>query len=226
MKLPTWFMAAVTLGTTLVSGNTYSWSPAASLSAPNIAMPVANPPTTTIYTLTVTDGNGCSATDAVTVTVTTIPTPVVTITGNVLSSNAVAGNQWYKDGQLIAGATARQYTATSNGNYSVRVTQGNCTSAFSNSINYTTTAINSPDLDQHIFTGPNPSTGILFISYKGQNPGHLITVMDMNGKRLLSRNMAGATLSIDINNLAAGAYILQIRNNRTGEQVQRMLVRN
>ena len=50
-------------------GYTYSWSPTTSLSNPNIAGPNACPTTTTTYALTVTDDNGCTGTDTVTVTV-------------------------------------------------------------------------------------------------------------------------------------------------------------
>jgi len=50
-------------------GGTYLWSPTAGLSDPSIANPTANPTVTTTYVLTVTNGNGCSATDEVTVTV-------------------------------------------------------------------------------------------------------------------------------------------------------------
>lgn len=47
----------------------YVWSPTSGLSASNISNPVASPTTTTTYVVTVTDANGCSATDSVTVTV-------------------------------------------------------------------------------------------------------------------------------------------------------------
>ncbi len=53
---------------------TYSWLPAAGLSNPNIANPVADPASTTTYTLTVTDTYGCTATDAVLITVDPLPT--------------------------------------------------------------------------------------------------------------------------------------------------------
>lgn len=54
------------------NGTIISWSPAAGLSATNIVTPDANPTTTTSYTLTVTDANGCVSTDVVTVTVNNI----------------------------------------------------------------------------------------------------------------------------------------------------------
>ncbi len=49
---------------------TYLWSPATWLSSTSIANPIANPPATATYTLTVTGNNGCSGNDQVTVTVT------------------------------------------------------------------------------------------------------------------------------------------------------------
>jgi len=65
---------AICLGgsTTLAGsgGTTYSWSPTIGLSDPNIANPVADPMTTTTYTVTVGDATGCTGTATVTVTVT------------------------------------------------------------------------------------------------------------------------------------------------------------
>lgn len=63
-------VTGVGIGTTGVSGYTYSWTPTTGLSNPNIALPVASPCGTTIYTVTSTStGNECPATtDAVRVT--------------------------------------------------------------------------------------------------------------------------------------------------------------
>jgi len=54
-------------------GTSYSWSPAAGLSATNISNPVASPATTTAYVVTVTNSYGCTATDNVIVTVNPLP---------------------------------------------------------------------------------------------------------------------------------------------------------
>ena len=50
-------------------GSTYAWTPSTGLSNPAISNPVANPAATTTYTVMVGDGNGCSAKDAVVITV-------------------------------------------------------------------------------------------------------------------------------------------------------------
>jgi len=61
-----------TLGASATGGTAafnYSWTPIAGLNNPNISNPIANPAATTNYSVTVTDNNGCTDTDAMTVTV-------------------------------------------------------------------------------------------------------------------------------------------------------------
>ncbi|MGL2988579.1 Ig-like domain-containing protein, partial [Flavobacterium sp. RSSA_27] len=62
----------------------------------------------------------------------------------VLSSDAVSGNQWYKDGNPINGATASTYTAIDSGSYTVISTINNCTSESSDPIVVTANATPSP----------------------------------------------------------------------------------
>ncbi|HTL81905.1 MAG TPA: gliding motility-associated C-terminal domain-containing protein [Bacteroidia bacterium] len=57
------------------NGNTYSWSPAGSLTGANTANPTASPLSTTTYTVTATNSFGCTAVDSVMVTV-TAPQPL------------------------------------------------------------------------------------------------------------------------------------------------------
>ena len=91
------------------------------------------------YTVVVT-ANGCSSPASATITVTVNPIPAKpTISagsaitfcdgGSVtLTSSAAGGNQWYKGGVAISGATNQTYSATTGGNYTVVVTAGGCSS--------------------------------------------------------------------------------------------------
>jgi len=56
-----------------LGGTNYSWTPATGLNNNNIANPIANPITTTNYTVTVSDGNGCSSTDDILITINALP---------------------------------------------------------------------------------------------------------------------------------------------------------
>ena len=46
-----------------------------------------------------------------------------------LTSSSTLGNQWYKDGVAINGATSQTYSATVSGNYTVQVTSIGCTAS-------------------------------------------------------------------------------------------------
>ncbi|MCC6542422.1 MAG: T9SS type A sorting domain-containing protein, partial [Flavobacteriales bacterium] len=128
-------------GSVVLSGNTgngytYSWQRNGStISGASASSYTAT--TAGNYTRTVTN-NGCSATSSpITVSVGSGPSPAITAQGstsfcsggNVLLSTASAsGNNyvWQRNGTTIAGATSNTYTATMSGNYTVSVTNGNC----------------------------------------------------------------------------------------------------
>jgi hypothetical protein len=86
------------------------------------------------YSVTATSG-ACTATQSVTVTEAPVPTASITAggpttfcSGNnvILDGNAgsVYSYQWFRNGTIIGGATNATYTATTGGDYSVRVSAG------------------------------------------------------------------------------------------------------
>lgn len=76
--------------------------------------------------------NGCSSVAQSQVTVAEAPQqPAITVQGTSLLSSATSGNQWFRNGQAIAGATDPLYTPTQTGNYQVQASQNGCASALS-----------------------------------------------------------------------------------------------
>ena len=64
-----WLCEGSSVGLIGSGSGTAAWSPAGSLNDPTSLTPLATPPATTTYTLTITDANNCSSNDAVTVSV-------------------------------------------------------------------------------------------------------------------------------------------------------------
>lgn len=80
------------------NATTFSWLPVAGLDNPSAAVVTANPGNSTTYTVSVTDANGCTTTDQVTVTVSPLPV-------------ALAGS----DQSICVGSTIQIGTGSSSG---------------------------------------------------------------------------------------------------------------
>jgi len=164
-------------------------------------------------------GNGIVSPDFA-LTVNPIPaTPVITATDYVLSSDAPAGNQWYKDGTPIAGATSQTYTATQSGEYWDVVTLNNCSSEPSNHIFIVITGINELQTGT-ISVYPNPNDGhftikILSLKQKSFN----ISVINNNGLKIMEIKdvVADGTIekNIDLRPVPSGIYSIVIRNSES-----------
>ena len=103
-------------------------SPASSTSQnPSVTYNTAG---TYTVTLIATNSSGASSPMSTTITVNANPsTPTIMISGSTLTSSSTTGNQWFLNSTAIGGATSQTYTATSNGSYTVVVTNSSgCTS--------------------------------------------------------------------------------------------------
>lgn len=80
------------------------------------------------YVVRVVSAQGCFGRGTLDVVELPVPVPIITRTGDLLESTPAVTWQWMRDGIPIPGATARQYTATQSGRYTVVVTDANgCT---------------------------------------------------------------------------------------------------
>jgi len=108
-------------------GTTYAWSPSTGLSCTNCQNPVANPTSTTTYTVTVSSGSCVPATDAITITMASPPTASITggpsvCAGQSLVLTASGGSTFaWSTGESTASITVNPLTSTT---YSVTASNG------------------------------------------------------------------------------------------------------
>lgn len=63
--------------------------------------------------------------------------PIISFVNNKLVSNYDAGNQWFFEGSIIQGATSKEYQPTSEGNYTLQISnEFSCLSEFSDPYNF------------------------------------------------------------------------------------------
>ncbi|MCE3280128.1 MAG: hypothetical protein K0S44_2319 [Bacteroidetes bacterium] len=115
-------------------GSSYIWNPATGLSSNSVANPVASPTVTTSYTVTVTNSNGCTATDAVVVNVNSVTanagSDVTICTGTSTTLNASGGTvyNWTPATGLSSTSIANPVAnPTATTTYTVTVTNNGCT---------------------------------------------------------------------------------------------------
>jgi hypothetical protein len=112
---------------TATGGVTYTWSPATGLSATTGASVTANPTTTTTYSVSGTDANGCVGTDQVIVTVNPLPIINGGVDQTVCAGQSVtltaSGGTAYTWAPVVTNGTA--FTPAATGTYTVTGTDAN-----------------------------------------------------------------------------------------------------
>lgn len=202
----------------IAGGNTYQWSPATYLSCTTCQHPIASPDSTITYTVAVTNTNTCVSYASIYLNVSTFPdTPVVTLTGNILSTPYIAGlgYQWYDGNGSVFAATQSSFTPTQTGTYYLVVmNQGTCV-ATSNSVYVYVNGISSPEnnhLLNSFFNGKSitiQASGINLHDAKIVLFNELGQVIEERKHVSLSNSNFEFT---DVDELANGIYFISIVN--------------
>lgn len=180
------------------------------------------------YEVIVSDDGGCTDTLEYTVTE---PAPVdvsVTQAGSTITAGASGMTyQWIDCAgpTNITGETGQSFTATSDGDYAVIVTDGaGCydTSACTNITNASIPALNELFA---LEVYPNPSNGKFYLKPDANVSSGKITVLDMSMKVVHVEQMsfvAGQAQELDLNKLEKGVYVIVLEtpnNERANRQI-------
>ena len=197
-----------------ISNASYNWSNG----LPNAQIVSVN--ATGVYSVTVTDINGCISTDAIDVTA--IPQPDASFTPTVsfltfygTVDNPYAGSTYtwdFGDGNSATGNPIT-YLYSAEGQYTVILTVTNeCGTANSTDEAAINVGINELNNAAHIVAFPNPSNGAFTLNFNKTSNNGTIQLIDLSGRILMTENIgAGQTqLSVDAANISAGYYTLKL----------------
>lgn len=168
--------------------------------------------------------SGCAGTPS-SYSITVNPTPTITSAGMVLTSSAATTYQWYKDGQLIPGATNQVYNAVIVGDYFVVVDGGGCPS---NIIDLGSVGVSELNNDFMFAVYPNPNNGIFFVGFDGlERDNYSLKIINSIGKLVYDETITDFigiySKEMNFENLAKGIYFIHL-NNSTSKVVKKVIV--
>ena len=201
--------------------SSYSWN----TSDTTMAITVTTPGP---YSVTVSDTNGCTGSDTVTVSNHPAPNPTISATGTLLDAGAgYVTYQWHLDGVNISGATMQTHDALSSGTYSVTVTDSNGCTGTSDTV-FIEVVANDLAFAGGLNIYPNPTNGVFTLEMNVRQPGMMsIELFDMNGRVVHNetRQVSAGTFKQDFDRHAdaKGVYLLLIRMN--DQQLTKKIIR-
>jgi PKD repeat protein len=179
--------------------------------------------TSSVYSYTVSLG-ACTVASTASLTVfPNPPIPTISVNGMSLTTNSSVTYQWYLNGSPIPGATSQDYLPTSDGWYSVDVTNsfGCVNSAGAVYITVTDLKSNSRLL-AGISVNPNPAKEFLKIGAGSKTPLNY-EVVNVVGQKLMSGTLkfeSQPEATLNIQNLVPGTYFIRLSDNHNGTTVK------
>ncbi|MFY8133280.1 MAG: T9SS type A sorting domain-containing protein, partial [Bacteroidia bacterium] len=153
-------------------------------------------------------------------------TPSISRNGNVLSTNATAGIQWYYNGNIIAGSTSSTININQNGLYYVVVTNAAGCSSTSLTLQVTGVGIGENGMSS-LSLYPNPTAqGVTVVLPEMNRLGGFVTVTDLQGKVLHRMEVEKGVnrVYIDLETLVSGMYLVIFQGD--GQRMQGKVLKN
>jgi len=173
---------------------------------------------------TITSNAACAspataAASPVTVSIYTVTQVSIADIGGILHSSATSGNQWYEQTSgIIPGATSQNYTPPVTGNYYCVVTDSHGCITTSNTVNFIVEGIDEISLNSGISIYPNPTNGLVNITFKQAIKDGNIFIENELGQKVFESSITQASQSVktfDFRPYAVGVYFINIKDETT-----------
>jgi hypothetical protein len=110
--------------------------------------------------------------------------PVISVNGNILTSTSAVSYQWYKNGNIIPGATNQSFTYIFYGSYTVKTTDVHGCISISEPVLFTSTT-NEDNASSLISIFPNPNAGTILLTIDHLNGAEIkIEITDALGRQV------------------------------------------
>lgn len=199
---------------TASGGTNYSWNTSAS--SPAITV---KPNSTTVYSVTATDGGACSATDSRTVKVSPSPSinasanPASLMQGQPTILTATGGDSYlWSSGHTTASFIDTPMVTTT---YNVTAIDANsCSGTAKVTVNVLPTGINEIAHGSYITIYPNPTSSQVSIVFPAEQPSIVLDIYTITGKKIFSTtSISSNKFLLETSHLPPGVYLLRIGNN-------------
>ena len=162
-------------------------------------------------TLKVTNAYNCADSIIKTINVKANPIqPIISAVSNSqLESTTANAYQWYKDGNMLNGASYQTLMLTSNGSYTVKIDSSNLCSNLSNPFIASSVGVNEMVSEKVIKIYPNPAINELHIVTQGSEKLS-VQLFDFTGKEASERIVFSHSTDINTQLLSEGMYFVKI----------------
>ena len=176
---------------------------------------------TNTSTFNIINGNatGCDSLVTLNLTINTVDVSTTAAADSITANASGATYQWLdcnNNYATINGATAQTYTAPSNGDYAVQVTQNGCIDT-SVCVNILITEVIEKSLFNNVSIYPNPTKGVVNI-YLGSLKKATINVFNLNGQLIShNENINTPTFQFELKE-APGFYFIEVISQEEKQQ--------
>lgn len=169
--------------------------------------------TSGVYALTFTNFLGCDSLVTLNLIISSLDTSVSVISNQLTANQSGATYQWLNcttGYSIINGATNQTFTATTNGNYAVIITNGSCSDT---SVCFTINSIGIAEYagDRGIQIYPNPATNQLTVINENSLVKE-ITITNILGEYIYKSEIRNQKSEINISALDIGMYFVTLKD--------------